>query len=49
MKLTECEFLQRTPVRLRVHKVHEQELETDPAAVDGKELPADRLHRRPFP
>ena len=45
MKLTECEFLQRAPVRLRVHEVHEQELKRDPAAVDREVLPADRLHR----
>jgi hypothetical protein len=40
-RLTECQFLEGSAICLRVHEVHEQTLESDPAAVDGKVLPVD--------
>ena len=40
-KLTESQLLEGTAVCLRVEEVDEQELEEDPAAVDGEILPVD--------
>jgi hypothetical protein len=42
-RLTESEFLERTPVGLGIEEVDEDEFEEDPAAVDGEELPVEGL------
>lgn len=43
-RLTESQFLEGTAVRLGIEEELEQELEEDPAAVEGEELPAEGLH-----
>jgi hypothetical protein len=41
--LTESKLLERTAVRLGVEQVHDDELESNPAAVDGEVLPVDGI------
>ena len=43
MKLTESQLLEGAVVRLRVEKVDSEELESDPTAINGEELPVNSL------
>jgi hypothetical protein len=43
-ELTESEFFQSATVSFGVVEILEEELEEDPATVNGKELPADFIH-----
>jgi len=42
--LTECQFLQCSPIRLRVHEKDEQPLERDPTTIYSHKLPANIRH-----
>lgn len=45
MELTKGQLLQRTVIRLRIHKIHKQKLKRNPATVNRKILPINRAQR----